>query len=466
MDKRAIKRNTEIAFIAQGFSFSLSIIQSLLVPKILGLKDYSYWQLFIFYSSYVGFFHLGLNDGVYLIKGGQSRDQIDKSSVFTQFIIGLALEVFEAMIIVITCRLMNFDQERLFIINCTAVFLIVQNSALYFMFILQAMNETKLSSYSIILNRATFLIPLIIYILGHIESYKYYVIAYVFSASIQLIYSVWCCRDIVQSKLYSISFGISEVWQSIHVGSRLMLANIASQLVIGILRATIDAQWGIETFGKLSLSISMVNFFLAFVSQAAMVLFPALRQSGDKEVRTFYIVSRDALSLFFPAVYLLYFPMVWLLSMWLPEFIDSFKFFALLIPICVFDSRMNITCTTMFKVRREESLLLRINVLTTLFTIILVSISVFILNSIELAIVSTTIAIIGRSMLSERIVANSLEISNDDITIWEIVLTILFMTLSYEVNVILAEIIMISSYTIYLIYHRNSFYRVKQIIRI
>lgn len=69
MNYSSIARNTMIAFAAQFISLSVSVVMSLLVPKIVGVADYGYWQLFMFYTTYSGFFHLGLNDGVYLING-------------------------------------------------------------------------------------------------------------------------------------------------------------------------------------------------------------------------------------------------------------------------------------------------------------------------------------------------------------------------------------------------------------
>ena len=93
MDKRTLIKNVSVAFLAQGVSMLLSIVQSLIVPKLLGTEQYGYWQLFIFYIGYVGFFHLGLNDGVYLIKGGQSRDQIDRRSVNSQFVFALSFQL-------------------------------------------------------------------------------------------------------------------------------------------------------------------------------------------------------------------------------------------------------------------------------------------------------------------------------------------------------------------------------------
>ena len=58
---------------------------SLLVPKMLGVEEFSYWQLFLFYLSYVGLFHFGITDGMYLKNGGLTYDEINKKEIGSQF---------------------------------------------------------------------------------------------------------------------------------------------------------------------------------------------------------------------------------------------------------------------------------------------------------------------------------------------------------------------------------------------
>ena len=60
--KDGFLKNIIMAFSAQGLSLIISIMMSLVMPYFLGVVDYSYWQLYIFYIGYVGFFHFGLND--------------------------------------------------------------------------------------------------------------------------------------------------------------------------------------------------------------------------------------------------------------------------------------------------------------------------------------------------------------------------------------------------------------------
>lgn len=430
MNYRNIAKNTAYAFAAQGLSFCLSIVQSLVVPKALGVEEFSYWQLFTFYAGYVGFFHLGLNDGVYLAFGGTPRERIDKRSAASQFAFAVAFQSAFSALVLASVAAGGFGPRRGFVVASTAVYLVVQNAASYLMFLLQAMDETKASSKSTMVNRISYLVPLVSFLTLGVSSFEPFVAAYIASVALQLAYCVWCCRDVLSAGFLPAGRTVSESLASIRIGSKLMLANIASSLVLGILRAAMDARWGIEAFGRLSLSISMANFFLAFVSQAAMVLFPALRQGSDDEVRSFFRFSCGALGLAFPAVYLLYFPMVRALGLWLPAYAESLGYLVWLLPVCVFDSKMSIACTTLFKVRREEGLLLRINAATAAAAAAMILASVYLAGSAELAIASATVAIAGRSIASERILAGRLGVEPDGIAPWEAGLTAAFVALS------------------------------------
>lgn len=451
MNYRSLARNAGTAFLAQGVAMALSVIQTLLVPKLLGTTQYGYWQLFIFYTSYVGFGHLGLNDGVYLIKGGQSRNEIDKKSVNSQFIFGVCFQLTLALLIVILAIEGHFGSDREFVIICTGIFLAVQNAASFLSYLLQAMNETQKSSYSTIVERVAFLVPLVILLAVRYRSYRMFVVSYILSSIIQLFYCVWNCRDFFSSGIEPFFQTVGDAFESIRVGFKLMVANIASQLVLGIARFVIDALWGIDTFGQLSFSLSLTYFFLSFVSQASMVLFPMLRQADSREIKGFFHNVRDAMALFFPLICMLYFPIVRLLEIWLPKYADSFIYFAFLIPICIFDSKMDICCTTFFKVLRDERTLLMVNLVTCFVNATITFIGVFFCNSIYVVIGSAVISIIGRSIWSERYISNYLHVPSDcAITVGETLLCAVFIGVVVYFPDLYACLLYLIAYVVYI----------------
>ena len=54
---------------AQVAALMLSVAKSVILPKIMTVEDYGYWQIYVLYATYVGVFALGFNDGVYLLYG-------------------------------------------------------------------------------------------------------------------------------------------------------------------------------------------------------------------------------------------------------------------------------------------------------------------------------------------------------------------------------------------------------------
>jgi O-antigen/teichoic acid export membrane protein len=444
-----------VAFLAQGVSMCLSILQTLLVPKILGVEQYGYWQLYIFYISYVGFFHLGLSSGVYLSTGGQARNEMDKPAIKSQMIFGATYQACMAIVIVILAQFINAGPERTFILVMTAIYLVLQNLATFMMNELQCMNETKKSSYSTIVERLAFLVPLLIFLAMRVRAFEPYVFAYTASTIVQLGYCSWHLRDFWSAPFLGLRKSAHLSWESIKIGFPMMMANIASMLILGIGRFFIDLAWGIETFGKLSLALSLVSFFLAFVSQASMVLFPSLRQAGEGEIRSFYQAARDAMGLLFPSVYAVYFPLAWILSLWLPDYASSFIYLILLLPICVFDSKMNITGVTFYNVLRKERVMLVVNAVSAGGCLVLVLVSVYALQSVFAVMASMAIVVAARSLFSEAYMNRLLDVPASRIWAFELILTAEFVVIAFLFPSLPAFFIYTMSYAAFLCkFHR------------
>ena len=433
----------------------LSVLQSLVVPMLLGVEQYGYWQLFMFYTGYVGIFHLGLNDGVYLIDGGQTRDEIDKRSVNSQFIVGLCFQSALAAIIVFVALQGGFGSDRDFVIVCTGIQMVLQNASAYISVVLQAMNETKKSSFVVIASKVAYIIPLICFLLLRIVSFRPYVVAFVVSTLIGFLLGVWYVLDFVRAGLMAPREAVQQSIASVRVGIKLMISNTAGGLILGVARFLIDAEWGISTFGKLSLSLSMVTFFFAFVNQASLVLFPALRQSDEQEVKSFFYGIRDAMGLLMPIVYLLYYPLVWFLSWLLPAYASSMVYFAMLLPLCVFDGKMDIYCTTFFKVTRREGLLLKINIISMAISFVGALVGTYVVKSVEVVLLWVVVVIIGRSYYSDSVVSGTLELPKNGVAIGELAITVAFVALAYYTPVYVSLPIYAMVYAVFLFVNRG-----------
>lgn len=166
-----------------------------------------------------------------------------------------------------------------------------------------------------------------------------------------------------------------------NIGIILTVANVMGMLIIGVARLVIDSVWGLNAFGEISLSLSIVNFALAFISQAAMVLFPALRSAGSGQEHGYYCLLRDGLSAILPLTLILYAPLRWLIGLWLPRYYESLFYLAFLFPVCLFEIQSNLTVATFLKVRCELKALLGINVAAFLLACIAQIIAIYFFGS-------------------------------------------------------------------------------------
>ena len=72
LNYRKLASNALAAFFAQGISMLISAMTSIFVPKIMGVEDFGYWQLFMFYASYVGFFSISALTMEYISSRGEN----------------------------------------------------------------------------------------------------------------------------------------------------------------------------------------------------------------------------------------------------------------------------------------------------------------------------------------------------------------------------------------------------------
>lgn len=452
---KGLASNFSVAVFAQLVVLLTSFITALIVPKILGVEEYGYWQLFVFYSNYIGFFHFGLNDGVYLIHGGEDRAQIDKRAISSQFQLTTFAHLLFALAIIVAAMLGDEGADREFVICATAIYMLVNCGYGYLGYVFQAMNETKLYSFASVVNGISFLIPLLALLVFRFDSFRLYIMLSVIARTLASLFCIWKGRELAFSKPYELKKTLRLAFQSVKVGICLMLANIASMLILGVARFIIDVAWGIEQFGQLSFSLSMANFFIIFFSQLAMVLFPALRQADEKDVRTIFIGGRNALGLILPAVYLFYPIIIAIVLAWLPQYSEGLSFFAFMLPICVFDGKMRIVGTTYLNVLRRERTLLAINVITFAMSSVGALYGAYVLDSLYVVIISPVIAIAARCVIAELIVARQLETKPSLMSVGELIVSAVFVITALTLPTIAATIATAITYLLFLVVFRK-----------
>ncbi len=423
---RNLMKMFSVTMLAQITALFVSVMMVLYTPNKIGTINYGYWQLYLMYASFVGFFHFGFNDGLYLRLGGKSFDELDKSSIKSQMVVVVGFEYIIGAIIFLVALFGIKDADKSFVICAVAINLVLVLPYSLLSYILQACGRVQWYSLALIVERLTFLIVLIICLECGINNYKIMIVIDLASRVISLVMLSIVNRKILFAKLEDLKKTMKEVASNVSIGIKLMISNIASMLIIAVGRLMIEKVWGIETFGKISLSISLANFLITFLTAISMVLYPILRNLNTENSRKIYHITRTLFMLLISTAMLCYVPMKAILDRLLPRYQEGIKYLAILFPMCLFEARMQLVSITYLKVYSKVNAMLVLNIISLAISIVLCSIAVFAFKNLNIAVMAILIAIAIRSILfdiyTEKIIGQHYRLN----AIMEILLSIVF----------------------------------------
>ena len=111
-------KNIAYSFGANLVSLAISVFMVMFVPKYLSVNDYGVWQLFLFYFSYLGFLHLGWEDGIYLRYAGKKFDELDKKTFSGQFYGIVLLQILLAVLVTLFANHIVTDPVKRIALLC------------------------------------------------------------------------------------------------------------------------------------------------------------------------------------------------------------------------------------------------------------------------------------------------------------------------------------------------------------
>lgn len=407
-----IIKQISFSVFANIFSAVSSVLMILVLPKVMSLEDYGIWQLFIFYFSYVGFFHFGLIDGIYLRYGGSYYSELDRKIFGGQFYLLIFLLLSEFVLINIFLFFHTIsDHNVLFVIRVASIGAIFYIVLAFVNFIFQLSNKIKEYARNVVLVRAITLVSILICVILKQTQCEKIICITLISDFLVMTFGLYSIRDLIFAEKDCLTHIISEAWENISAGSKLMLSNIAGMLVLGIIRFGISQGWDIVTFGKVSLSLSISNFLMVFISAVSVVLFPVLKRIDPNKLAEIYVLLRRFLSYFLLAILLIYYPLKLILIYWLPKYGDSLIYMGILLPICIFESKMQMLINTYLKSLRQEALMVKINFISVIFALITTYFTVVVMHNLQYAILAIVVNFAFRLLIAEYFVEKLLLIN-------------------------------------------------------
>ncbi len=419
------------SFTSNILSLLIAVIAALVIPKLVSVEQYGYYQLYIFYTSYVGVSYLGLCDGFYLRIGGKYYDELGKSLYSTQFRL---LGIFEIVVYTfIFCGSLFFvtDANKHYVIACVCIVAVGMCLRWFITFILQATGRIKEYAVVTITERILYVIVAVPLVLGGHRGFEPLVIVDVAAKYISLFIGVWYCRDMIIAKTLPVKSVLPEIKENISVGFRFMLAQLCDMLIIGVVRFGVQGHWDIATFSKVSVTLTVSNIVLTAINAIAVVMYPTLCRTSEDRLPSLYRIMRVVLVGFAFGALILYYPVQRILTAWLPQYAESLRYAAILFPVCMYQSKMSLLVNTYYKTLRLENLLKKCNMAALALSVVCTAVSTLVLDSVTAAIMSILIVLIFRCILSEVLLSKHIAIDVKGDIMIELTMTVAFIVCNW-----------------------------------
>ena len=428
MIKNDITKKVGIAFLANLSTLLCSFIIAFFLPKELSVLNFSYYQLFVFYSAYISIFGIGIIEGVYLYYGGQFYDKIESDIYNSLFWTFLVIELVIASAFSIFVNILVTDDNKKTVLLFLAINIVVYLPRAFVHNVFLATDKIKEYSLGIIIEKAVQVVIVFILIILRIKGFYLYIISEIIGRTISSVYIFAVAKSKLGFKFTLRNKFISTFYSVLSSGCLLLISNIANIFIVGIIRLLIEKAWNVEIFGKISLMISFSNLLIVFINSISLVLFPFVKRMNEVLYTNYYYRLQEIMTFFSMIMLMAYYPLILLLKNWLPRYSDSFLYLVVLMPICVVESKMQLIVVTFYKAIRLEKKLMLINLTFLFMSFVFGYYSCFIKKSLIFAAVSIVLILSLRYYSAHYYISKVLSVNRRIKDIEEIICIIVFLT--------------------------------------
>lgn len=335
-----IRKYIKVIFV-DFFALFVGIINGFFIPKVFSIDGYSFYKLYGLYITYAGIFHLGFSDGIYILLGGKSQEEIDKKKVRGYFNLLFKIDIIVTLLLLVVWLI--FDREYAFLFFALYVFpfQIVH----FFRLLYRSMGE--FDKYSILQSSINvFSLLSTVLVITIIKSPTIFIIFQILTYAIIALVLVY-----KMLKYYRIGEKISfKEFKSItEMGFIIMVANTIAALFFSLDRWFIKFLFSTAEFAYYSFAVSMLNLFLALVSSLTILFYPYFSRNHNNEgiIRKikYYLIM---ISSFAPCGY---FVLELIVNHYLPNYKNSLIVLSILILTIPFITIVNILYSNLYKVR-------------------------------------------------------------------------------------------------------------------
>ena len=342
-----------VAF-SRGVSMVSGVVVGLLLPKVLRVQDYGFLKIYTLYVAYTALLHFGFVDGILLRLAGLDYNSLEKEQMrlYTRF-----FAIFQAMIgavmIAVGALLSNADYR--FILIMLGINMIIINLTTYYQFVSQATRRfAEYSAGNLIISAiktAFVLVLLLCKATGWFRaSYRFYIICLNLIDATLLLWYIVTYRDITFGKRTALKGNWKDIGSMFKQGILLTVAYQMSHLVFMLDRQFVSVLYDTETYAVYSFAYNIVTLISTMISSLSVVLLPMLKRATSDYIQRYFGKTLSGVSVIVGASITAYFPLVAIITWFLPEYAGSISYLKIVVPTLMYSCCLTVVMFTFSKV--------------------------------------------------------------------------------------------------------------------
>lgn len=449
------RSNLRHSAISQFVIIAFGIIRALIIPVLLGVSEFGYWQIYLLYAGFVGIFSFGFNDGIYLRYGGKQKGELPWELLRGAFVFYFLGLFFISILFFIALGYINVSPDKAVSFSYVIINIGLMGFSSLFLFIFQTTNQIKKYSIYMLVDKLFFVLLLFSVYLYSDVNFEYLMIIDCFSKLLLIVVMSIDCRKDLFGKISTFLLSLQEFCENISVGIKLMLANLASMLVINMSRFFVEQYYTLEEFSAFSFGITLTNLVLMAMNGIAVVIYPALRRIPEEMYQEIYSELTDAVTLFLFFSLFAYYPIYYFVFNVMPDYKEVLSYFNILFVLSLLQIKMNLVVNTFYKVLREEKALLKANLVCVILGFSLSTGVVLFHKTVELMALALLINIIYRVYRSDYFIQNKFKSNGHNTMILELAVFSIFLIITTYLSIQISFSIMLL-FSVFVLFNKKN----------
>lgn len=361
-----------------------SILVGFIVPLKLNLDSYAYLKTYTLYISYVGFFHFGFIDGLYIKYGGKDSEEVDKGVLKNEHKLFIKIQLAATLIFIIASILLKD-----IIIFLMALSIIPINTISFHKLFYQATGEfNKFAKISYTYSLIYALLNIVLAVFASENSYILFCLAVLITNLVILVRLEYAFYKNYKEIQCVVS---DDLYKNIKVGFIILLANLSVSLFYGIDRWFIKILFSSDDFSYYSFAVSMLNIVNLVVTSISVTFYNYLSKGVEEEkiktIKNYFLLIGGG-------VYIGYFAFDFIVNIFIKKYIPSLSIISISFIGYPYMLVINSLYTNLYKAQKNEKHYLKVVVSMLLAAILYNFIAMFICKKSIFIAGATTLSFI------------------------------------------------------------------------